>query len=110
MSPDMRAIGKGPPLIAHVIDRLVIGGMENGIANLINETPPERYRHVILCLHYADDFRDRIARGDEPRDRRHPRPGRDARSAEAELGIGQLVMRWPFPIGTRCHRSRCSGG
>jgi sugar transferase (PEP-CTERM/EpsH1 system associated) len=51
-----------PPLIAHVILRLAVGGMENGVVNLINRTPPERYRHAVICLADANDFRRRITR------------------------------------------------
>jgi sugar transferase (PEP-CTERM/EpsH1 system associated) len=39
-----------PPLIVHVIHHLGVGGMENGLVNLINHMPPERYRHAIVCL------------------------------------------------------------
>jgi hypothetical protein len=31
-----------PPLIAHVIHHLGMGGMENGLVNVINHKPPER--------------------------------------------------------------------
>jgi sugar transferase (PEP-CTERM/EpsH1 system associated) len=48
------------PLIAHVILRLAVGGMENGMVNLINRTPPGRYRHAVICLDDADDFKHRI--------------------------------------------------
>lgn len=54
---------RGRPLIAHVIYRLGTGGMENGLVNLINHMPPERYRHAIICLTGFDDFRRRL-RGD----------------------------------------------
>jgi len=53
-----------PPLIAHVIHRLGTGGMENGLVNLINHMPPERYRHAIVCLQGYTDFRQRIRRDD----------------------------------------------
>lgn len=48
------------PLIAHLIHRLGVGGLENGLVNLINQTPPQRYRHVIVCLKDDTDFRERI--------------------------------------------------
>jgi len=51
-------------LVAHVIHRLGTGGMENGLVNLINHMPPERYRHVIVCLQGYTDFRQRIQRDD----------------------------------------------
>ncbi len=31
-----------PPLIVHVIHHLVMGGMENGLVNLINQLPADR--------------------------------------------------------------------
>ncbi len=54
----------GPPLIVHVIHHLVTGGMENGLINLINKLPSDRYRHAIVCMAGASDFRKRIRRGD----------------------------------------------
>ena len=57
-------MANNPPLIAHVIYRLDIGGLENGLVNLINHIPEDRYRHVILCLKGYSDFRDRIYRKD----------------------------------------------
>jgi len=52
------------PLIAHIIYRLDVGGLENGVVNLINRIPAERYRHAIICLAGYSDFRRRIERGD----------------------------------------------
>ena len=51
-----------PPLIAHVIYHLGVGGLENGLVNLINNIPPERYRHAIVCLKSYSDFSKRITR------------------------------------------------
>jgi sugar transferase (PEP-CTERM/EpsH1 system associated) len=51
-----------PPLIVHVIHHLGVGGMENGLVNLINHLPPERYRHAIVCLKGYSDFHKRITR------------------------------------------------
>lgn len=51
---------RGRPLIAHVIYRLGTGGMENGLVNLINHMPRDRYRHAIICLTGFDDFRRRL--------------------------------------------------
>jgi sugar transferase (PEP-CTERM/EpsH1 system associated) len=48
------------PLVAHIIYRLGVGGLENGLVNLINKTPPSRYRHIIICLKDADGFANRI--------------------------------------------------
>lgn len=49
-----------PPLVAHIIYALGTGGLENGLVNIINRTPPERYRHAIICLTKADNFANRI--------------------------------------------------
>ena len=47
-------------VIAHVIYRLDIGGMENGLVNIVNHMPHQRYRHVVICLDRFTDFRRRI--------------------------------------------------
>lgn len=52
------------PLVLHVIHHLVIGGMENGLINLINQIPATRYRHAIACIEDYSDFRHRITRPD----------------------------------------------
>ena len=49
-----------PPLIVHVIHQLDVGGLENGLVNLINHLPPGRYRHAIVCLKNATAFRQRL--------------------------------------------------
>jgi sugar transferase (PEP-CTERM/EpsH1 system associated) len=51
-------------LICHIIHRLDYGGLENGLVNLINWMPAERFRHAILCLTHATDFRHRILKND----------------------------------------------
>ena len=51
------------PLVLHVIHHLVIGGMENGLVNLINRMPESAFRHAIACIEDYSDFRDRL-RGD----------------------------------------------
>lgn len=67
-----------PPLIAHIIHRLDYGGLENGLVNLINRMPPERYRHAILCLtDYNPEFRRRIQRPGVEVVSLHKRPGHD---------------------------------
>ena len=67
------------PLIAHVIFRLGVGGLENGLVNLINRLPAERYRHAVVCLTDATDFRRRIERDDVAVHELHRRPGHDLR-------------------------------
>jgi sugar transferase (PEP-CTERM/EpsH1 system associated) len=52
------------PLVAHVIFRLAIGGLENGLVNLLNRLPENAYRHAVISLTDATDFRERIQRDD----------------------------------------------
>ena len=67
-----------PRLIAHVIHRLDVGGLENGLVNLVNRIPPERYRHAILCLSgFSEAFRDRIRRPDVEVISLDKQPGKD---------------------------------
>jgi len=60
MSPDNEP--PATPLIVHLIHRLDVGGLENGLINLINHLPPDRYRHAIVCLRDYSDYHLRIQR------------------------------------------------
>jgi len=53
-------IDQTPPLILHVIHHLVIGGMENGVINLVNSLPAADFRHVVLCIEDFSEFRERL--------------------------------------------------
>ena len=48
------------PVIVHVIYQLAVGGLENGLVNVINRMPADRYRHVIISYNPCTDFRNRI--------------------------------------------------
>jgi sugar transferase (PEP-CTERM/EpsH1 system associated) len=52
------------PLVAHVVYRFDVGGLENGVVNLINHMPRNAYRHVVISLTDITDFRQRIVRND----------------------------------------------
>ncbi len=52
------------PLVVHIIHRLQTGGLENGLVNLINRIPANRYRHTIICMTDYTDFSKRIQRND----------------------------------------------
>lgn len=52
------------PLVVHVMHRFDVGGLENGVVNLINHMPAEAYRHAILALTEVTDFRKRIRHPD----------------------------------------------
>ncbi|MBK1695306.1 sugar transferase [Chromatium weissei] len=68
---------KNPPLIAHIIHRLAIGGLENGLVNLINHMPKNRYRHAIICMTEYTDFSQRIQRNDVTLHALNKREGND---------------------------------
>ena len=74
-----------PPLIVHVIYRLGVGGLENGLVNLINRLPASQYRHAIISLTELSDFQQRIQRENVPCLALHKRPGND---------VGMLWKLW----------------
>ena len=51
-------------LVAHVVYRFDVGGLENGVVNLVNRLPAQRFRHAIVALTEITDFRRRITRDD----------------------------------------------
>lgn len=54
-----------PPLIVHVVYRFGVGGLENGIVNLINRMPRHRWRHAVVALtEVSPEFAARIERDD----------------------------------------------
>lgn len=46
--------------ILHVIPSLNVGGMENGVANLINGLPADRFDHHVACLLHSGPLAGRI--------------------------------------------------
>ena len=48
------------PLVVHVVHHLTVGGLENGLVNLVNRLPQSACRHAIICLTDYSDFRERI--------------------------------------------------
>ncbi len=63
------------PLVAHVLYRFDVGGLENGVVNLINRMPPEAYRHAVISLTDITDFRRRVKRDDVQFIALHKKPG-----------------------------------
>ena len=58
-------MSQATPLIAHIVWRFGIGGLENGIVNLVNRMPAQRWRHVVIALtEISNEFADRIERTD----------------------------------------------
>lgn len=81
----MRTTHSELPLIAHVIVNLDVGGLENGVINLVNRVPRERYRQVIVCLKSYTSFRDRLRRDDVNVFALRKREGKD---------VGSYVRLW----------------
>ncbi len=53
------------PLVMHVLYSFDVGGLENGVVNLINRLPADRFRHaVVALLHCAPTFCQRVQRDD----------------------------------------------
>nr|MCU0952379.1 sugar transferase [Burkholderiaceae bacterium] len=64
------------PLIAHVVYRFAVGGLENGVVNLINRLPASRWRHAIVALTEVEpSMRARIQRSDVQYVELHKSPG-----------------------------------
>lgn len=60
----MEALTDSRFLVVHVVYRFDMGGLENGVVNLINNMSSRNYRHVVLALTEVTDFRKRIVRDD----------------------------------------------
>ena len=73
------------PLVAHILYRLGMGGLENGLVNLINALPTHRYRHAVICLDDYTAFAGRIQRPDVELHALHKPPG---------LGLGTQLQLW----------------
>jgi sugar transferase (PEP-CTERM/EpsH1 system associated) len=53
------------PLIVHVVYRFAVGGLENGLVNLLNGLPRDAWRHAVIALSDIDPgFAARVARAD----------------------------------------------
>lgn len=67
-----------PVKVAHIIYRFDFGGLENGLANLVNRMPAERYRHSIICLAgFGEEFVKRVDREQVQILSIDKRPGKD---------------------------------
>ena len=81
MSTSLPAVATGDqrPLIAHVVYRFDVGGLENGVVNLINQLPRQSYRHAVVALTDVTDFSARIRRDDVRFVALNKRPGHGVR-------------------------------
>lgn len=53
------------PLVMHLLYSFDVGGLENGVVNLINHMPADRFRHAVIALaHCSPGFTKRVQRPD----------------------------------------------
>jgi sugar transferase (PEP-CTERM/EpsH1 system associated) len=65
-----------PHLVVHVVHAFSTGGLENGVVNLINRLPADRWRHAVLALTGVSmDFCSRVERSDVEYLALHKGPG-----------------------------------
>jgi len=71
------------PLIAHVVHGFSVGGLENGLVNLVNCMPAQRWRHAVVSLtSVCGRFAERVQR-------------RDVEFIELDKRPGHLVRDYP---------------
>ncbi len=46
--------------ILHILHSLQVGGLENGVVNLINRLDPERFEHAICCIQSSGPMAERL--------------------------------------------------
>jgi sugar transferase (PEP-CTERM/EpsH1 system associated) len=68
-----------PIQVCHVVLSLHPGGLENGVVNVINGLPPDRFRSSVICLQEAGEFAARIADPTVPVIAMGLKPGNDFR-------------------------------
>ena len=77
MNAMIGTLHENAPLIVHIVHQFGVGGLENGLVNLINHLPPAQYRHAIVCLTGKTDFHRRIRRSDVAIHTLNKRAGKD---------------------------------
>ena len=92
-------IDRRRPLVVHVIFRLDIGGLENGLINLINGLPDTDFRHAIVCIDEFTDYRERILRDDVEIVAICKRPGTDISALSRLYGVFRRLR--PAIVHTR---------
>ena len=92
-APDTR------PLIAHVLHRFDIGGLENGVVNLINRMPAQRFRHAVIALTEITEFSRRLQRDDVQLVAMHKPPGQGLWLAPRMRAL--LLQMQPAIVHTR---------
>jgi sugar transferase (PEP-CTERM/EpsH1 system associated) len=87
------------PLILHIVYRFDVGGLENGVVNLINHMPASAFRHAVVALTEATDFARRIERDDVEVIALHKAPGHGVRLYPRLLAL--FRSRRPAIVHTR---------
>ncbi len=64
-------------LIAHIVFSFDVGGLENGVVNLINHSNDQRFKHVIICLSHYTGFFKKIKKKDVNIYALNKKPGKD---------------------------------
>jgi sugar transferase (PEP-CTERM/EpsH1 system associated) len=77
-----------PLLIVHVVYRFGVGGLENGIVNLVNRMSPRRWRHAVVALtDLSPEFATRIERDNVQHIALGKRPGHLVRDYPQLFGL-----------------------
>ena len=89
-----------PSLVLHVVYRFDTGGLENGVVNLINHMPADRYRHAVVALtEVSPAFTARVTRADTAYFSLHKPPGHGARLWPAMTALIRRLQ--PAVVHTR---------
>lgn len=67
-------------LVAHVVNQFDVGGLENGVVNIVNGLPDNEFRHAIIAMTDRTALSSRIARKDVSVRSLGKRPGNDWRA------------------------------
>ncbi len=88
------------PLVMHVVYSFRVGGLENGVANLINRLPAARFRHAVVALtDCSSEFCERVRRKDVEFVSLHKPPGHALRLYPT---LHRLFREWrPAIVHTR---------
>lgn len=81
VDPGREVVVDSRPLIAHVLYRFDVGGLENGLVNLLNNLPENRFRHAVIALTEVTEFRHRVLRDDVSYFALNKEPGQGIRLA-----------------------------
>ena len=69
------AHGGSPPLVVHIVHSFEMGGLQNGLLNLLDRLPAQRYRHAVVSLTGLSGFERRLRRDDVHFYALHKAPG-----------------------------------